>query len=377
MSSRASIIRLDTSRVARRLRTWVVGILLLTVVATVVIAVVSRSHDGVPARASVLEALKNRGRVLCLGDLECGSLHVDGTSWPAPESPSIIAAALVRDHSDDFVRALERGHIAGVLVARGSAEPSTVWGALRNFAAVEGLRGVFVSEDVAYYELDPNPTVDAIYGLALATVSRRMLEGADAPQERSFPEPLRVARAAEVLVALRDGQTDRMWRSARGTSIANALLVATAALKTRWQERASAMGESLPSAMRHLNVVVSMMNDDGTLESQAGRTLDVAITDAHGVGYSDRSDWKYALPHAVRQAGGGRNALRHLLEEAHESETTLLRADVRVYRFTVTEVGVSAPGEEITEGGSRDSAGPAPTSSAAGSLTTNVVPTPS
>lgn len=352
-----------------------VGLVALLAVGAAIAVVLRWTQEGARSNSALQNALARRGRVLCLAGNGCTSIRAEGVEWVQP--PPVLLTKLLDDRPSEVAPRLRQLSVRGLLVRHRAGAGTAVVERLQRYETVQGLRGVFLSDDVAYYELDDLEPLDPIFGRALATVARRMLEGADAPQERSFPDVLRAAEQSEVLVSLRAGQQNRMWRSARGSSIAEALIVATTALKARWAERAQAMGETLEAAMSHLDVVVSVMRDDGTLDARRPHVFDLAVQREHGVGYSDRADWKYSLPDVVQSAGGGRNALRQLAHDAHESEAMFQRSDVRVYRFTVTELGASSPGDDITASPSRSPTGSLFASLAAGNFTMNVDPTPS
>jgi hypothetical protein len=190
---------------------------------------------------------------------------------------------------------------------------------------------------VGLYVPDPVEPLSPEAERALRVVARRLLEGAQPPRFASYPEPLRRVRNVEVAVILYQGSTPRLWRSARGNSIARALTTAAVVARQRWAERELKMGGLLEELLPRLDVEVSLLKEDGTLTDSDPDFIDAAFTPIHGVAYQDRSAWRYFLPAATRDAGGGSaaRAYRKLFEDEGLSLREISRADIRLYRMVV------------------------------------------
>jgi hypothetical protein len=178
---------------------------------------------------------------------------------------------------------------------------------------------------------------------ALAYVARALLHGAREPALASFPPALRRVERVEVMVLLRERGEPRLWRSARGTSVARALLTATRVARERWREREAAMGGALPRRLLDLDVEVSLLSEDGTLLSRETRFVDRAIGPQHGLGFEYKSAWHYLLPDDVVRRGHGsaQQALMGLLNDQGLSPAVLGESALRLYRFVALTLGVS------------------------------------
>ena len=66
------------------------------------------------------------------------------------------------------------------------------------------------------------------------------------------------------MVLVRDRGRPRLWRSARGSSVARGLLLAAQVARERWQEREAAMGGPIEEALPRMDVEVSLLEEDGT-----------------------------------------------------------------------------------------------------------------
>src|SRR6185436_13582590 len=125
---------------------------------------------------------------------------------------------------------------------------------LEHYERLAGLRGLYLSPDAALYAPDVTRELSPAHRDALAVVARALIGGARPPRVASFPEPLRRLRPVEVMVLLRDGERARLWRSARGSSIASALITASTVARQRWQEREQAMGAKIDQALPRLDL---------------------------------------------------------------------------------------------------------------------------
>jgi hypothetical protein len=213
---------------------------------------------------------------------------------------------------------------------------------LASLRHVAGLRGVVLSSDLAVYAPDRELVLSHAEREALAYVARVLFRGAREPSLSSFPARLRRVEPVEVMVMLSRAGEPRLWRSARGTSIARALLTATRVARERWREREQAMGGPLSQKLMELDVEVSLLAEDGALASAQRPFVDRAITRAHGVGFDHRTAWHYLLPRDVaKHAGGPFEALAGQIADNGLSLAILGESDTRLYRFVPMSLGVS------------------------------------
>ncbi len=219
----------------------------------------------------------------------------------------------------------------------------TLLGRISTLEYVAALRGIALSPDVVVVAAAPNLDLSQSDRDALAYVSRALFRGAREPSASSFPAALRRVLRVEVMVALVDRGEPRLWRSARGTSIARALLTATRVARERWRERETAMGGPLAQRLNALDVEVSLLQEDGSLAHSTAGFVDRAITKAHGVGFDYRSDWHYSLPTDVVRQGRGSpfRALSSLAAERGLPASVLTEPGVRLYRFVPVALGAS------------------------------------
>jgi len=146
----------------------------------------------------------------------------------------------------------------------------------------------------------------------------------------------------EVMVLLRHGGQPRLWRSARGSSFARALLTASAVARQRWVERAQALGGPIDKLLPQLSVEVSLLQDDGELGWRDPAFIDRVFLAAHGVGYERKGSWHYLLPEATRR--GGRRPSRayaQLFADDGLPEDSLDNPELRPYRMAVQVIGTS------------------------------------
>jgi hypothetical protein len=187
----------------------------------------------------------------------------------------------------------------------------------------------------------------------MAVVARALIGGARPPRVSSFPEPLRRLRPVEVMVLLRDGDRPRLWRSARGNSIASALITAATVARQRWQEREQAMGTPLEQALERLELDVDLLEDDGTIGERSPAFIDrVFFIGVHGVGYERKGAWRYLLPDATREDGKGRpsQAYRKLFSDDGLPPDSFDRHDLRLYRMVVQTIATSSPPQHADDG---------------------------
>jgi hypothetical protein len=314
----------------------------------VVVALIRFDPFGLHADAELARALTRRGRVAVVGSDFLRSLHAEGAELvDAKRWPDLVRALSGHDENA-LVQAIEKAHVAALLVdaADATGDASALQQRLAHFAHVRGLRGLYVSRAAVLYAPDLTRELSALDRAALATVARGLVAGARPPRVSSFPEPLRRLRPVEVMVLLRHDDNPRLWRSSRGSSIASALITAATVARERWQERAQAMGGPLDRALHDLYVDVCLLDDDGTLGERDPAFVDrVFVPGVHGVAYERKGAWRYLLPEATRDEGGGRasRAYRKLFADDGLPEDSFQRHELRLYRLVVQTLATSPP----------------------------------
>jgi len=253
-----------------------------------------------------------------------------------------VGVLLVGKDAAQLAAKLRARRATGVAVVPGQNSPG-VAGQLETLQHVPGLRTVALSPDLVVAMAAPEIALSARDREAVGYVARALFRGAREPSASSFPPALRRVQRVEVMVALSDRSEPRLWRSARGTSIARALLTATRVARERWRERESTMGGPLLERLRGLDVEVSLLEEDGTLAHSTGSFVERAITRVHGVGFDYRSDWHYSLPTDVIRQGKGSafRALSTLSAERGLPASVLTEPGVRLYRFVPVALATS------------------------------------
>lgn len=295
-----------------------------------------------------LAALSRRGRLAVAGP-SLGTMAEDGGTAliPAAEVEG-LTAALEGPPEGAVASILVVGGYDGVVVqpaAGGGVSRDTALGHLVEYRALPGLIGAYLAPDLALYAIDHVARMPPRYGEVLAEVARRMLGGERPPRIASFPPLLRKVQHVEVMVLLRSGPRPRLWRSARGSSIARAFLTAVRVAGQRWREREQAMGEPLGDALPGLTVEVSLLRDDGEIGEKQPSFIDRVVSPEHGIAYEHKGSWRYLLPEATAAQGQGSptRALSQLLSDNGLSPDAYVRADVKVTRLRVESLASSAP----------------------------------
>jgi len=299
------------------------------------------------------------------GDPELGQrvTRLQHVVWVGSEAPrlSLKSARLsALTEQPDVQRAIEQAqpvalgdvlashHIDGLLVTLEPTPKATrTIDTLHAYGHVRGLRADYLTADWGLYVSDPLQNLSTMLQTALATVARGVLGGQRPPRVTSFPEPLRRVQNVEVMVLIRRDGHALLWRSARGSSIARSLLMATQMARRRWTEREQALGGSLDRLLPKLEVEVALLHEDGTLGDRDAAFVDRVFSEEHGVAYERRGSWHYSLPEATRRDGDGlaSRAYAKLFEDNGLPGKSLERDDLRLYRLVVTTLAVSAPTE--------------------------------
>jgi hypothetical protein len=294
-------------------------------------------------RVQIERAVIGRGRVVLVGEGSGWELHPSGTTLLRLSGIPALADALRGTDSAAVVQAMTGANVQGLLVdVRQPAEG--VAKQLTQMARVNGLHGVFFNRSAAFYVLDPLRSLSPELRQGLAVVARKLVGGAMPPRISSFPEPVRRLDPVEVMVLLRSGDRPRLWRSARGSSFARALLTAAAVARQRWIERAASLGGRLDVMLPTLRVEVSLLSDDGELGTRSESFVDRAITLEHGVGFERKGSWHYLLPDATHRGERPPSvAYRQLFTDNGVPADSLGDGDLRLYRVAVQPIGASDP----------------------------------
>jgi hypothetical protein len=291
-------------------------------------------------------ALTERGRVAVVGPSRMLGLRAQGTTLVDARSSAPLARALAAGDANALVQALAQAHLDALLIQPdlSSRAGASLESRLAHYQHVDGLRGLYLSYTAALFAPDVTSELLPEQRDALAVVARAIVGGARPPRVSSFPEPLRRLRPVEVMVLLREHERARLWRSARGSSIASALVTAASVARQRWQEREQAMGAPLEKALPRLNVDVALLEDDGTIGERAPAFIDrVFFLGVHGVGYERKGAWRYLLPEATQEESKGHpsQAYRKLFSEDGLPQDSFDRHELRLYRLVLQTIATS------------------------------------
>jgi len=292
------------------------------------------------------EALVQRGRVVVVGSPPQPPGPIKGTELLALQTQPELAKALAGSAPEALLAAMDAAKIRGLLVeTAGEFAAESLAGGMARYAHIDDLRGLHLTPRAALYAPDPTRALSETDRYALATVARRIVGGARPPRITSFPARLRALRPAEVMVLLRQGPRPRLWRSARGNSIARALVTASVVARKRWTERESSMGGPIDRILPRLQLEVALLSDDGTVGSSEPGFIDRVFSDEHGVAYEHKGAWRYLLPNATAQAGGGSAsaAYHKLFKDDGLPPDSFGRPDTRIYRLWVETLASTEP----------------------------------
>lgn len=299
------------------------------------------------ALGGLSDELRDRGKIARLGGGAIERLDAQGARVVPVERLARLKRALDGYDPEAVPAAMRADGVSAILVSGESpgvdAPDATVGERLRAFGRVRPLRGVRLAPAGALYEPDPTLGLAPAEREALGRVARAIVAGESPPPIRAFPPALRAVQSVEVMVLLRQNGSPRLWRSARGSSIARALILATVKARERWIERERAMGGPLDEILPRMDVEVSLLLEDGTLGSRDRAFIERAFTSAHGVAYEQRRSWRYLLPEATRVEGRGSavRAYERLFAQNGLPPSTLESPAVRLYRVAVEPLSTS------------------------------------
>lgn len=303
----------------------------------------------VPGTEGLTAELRDRGRIAVLGADELTRLGADGAELRPVASIPGMEEALAGTDEEALDAVLVREGVAGVLVdgrmEGDTRESASLADRLRAYGNMRSLRGVYLTPTAALYERRRGLMLAPEMGEILARAARQMVGGSSTPSSRAFPEPLRRTRNVEVMVMLEQGGRPRLWRSARGGSIARALVTAASVARQRWTERQQAMGGQIDDRLPRMTVRVYLLEEDGTLGDVSAPFVERIFTDDHGVAFEHRGSWHYLLPSATAERGEGSamRAYAQLFDDAGLPADSLTRDELRAYRVVAREVGTSPP----------------------------------
>ncbi len=302
------------------------------------------------AQAGLARALTGRGKVAVLGGPHLLEVHAEGVQLLAAASVPGLSAALSGAEPNVVASTLARAGLTGIVVDARAQDvalaPSAVAQRLARYESTAGLTGIYLAPLAAFYGLDPMRDWSPALRTGLAEVARRLVAGEQPPRLSSFPEAVRRVEPVEVMVLLRSGERPRLWRSARGSSFARALLTAASVARKRWIEREQAMGGSIDKLLPQLTIDVALLEDDGEIGARDPAFVDRVVSAEHGVAYENKGAWRYYLPEATHQPKGVRPsaAYARLFAEDGLPEGSLGSSELRPYRMAVRVVGTSEGG---------------------------------
>ncbi len=321
-------------------RTIFLGVLALIVVGAGVW--IRSSRSGGPLDP-IVTAAEGHGRTAIVGD---DALRIAlGSSLDLAPSAALDPAL---DGTDEaaLLAAMQEAGIGSIVVGHRPAPDDatpTLRSHLESYDALESLACIHLTPTAALYMPRSELVLSPMLSGALAHVARAIVGGSSVPRVQSFPEPLRRIHNVEVMVLLSEGDRPRLWRSARGSSVARALITAATVARQRWMERESAMGGPLGRILPTLDVSVQVLEEDGTLDSRAHAFVETAFRPGHGVAFEHRGNWHYLLPDATRERGEGSavRAYAALFSDQDMAPESLDRPDLRLYRSVARRVASS------------------------------------
>ncbi|MEM7608447.1 MAG: hypothetical protein AAF411_24090 [Myxococcota bacterium] len=308
-----------------------------------VVAGCGRETTSTEQREGLAQALESRGRIVAL-DVD---YEARGTEMLQPSAA--VREALEGESGEALRNALAELDARGVVVSTGLASEGGLVARLARGEHVQTMRGALLHPDAMLYLNSLHGSLGRDAELA-GPIARRLLEGAPRPPLSSFPASYRREGSVEVMVLLRDRGRRRLWRSARGSSVASALITAASFARQRWREREQALGGPLEERLADLDVEVSLLEEDGTLASVAEPFIERLFDDVHGVAYESSNAWRYLLPEATLTKGEGSavEAYRQLFREDGRPEDGF--DSVRLYRLVVTPLGADRGGADGLRG---------------------------
>ncbi len=317
--------------------------------------------DGRLESEIAIEWLENRGKVAVISGDHLLRVKPSGTQFVAVEEIPFLLGSLSRRTPSELFEAMSRSDVQGLIFRdhenETPGEQKTLRERLMAYGRIAGLRCAFLSSVATLYLRHPEEALPPIAKQAVAGVVRGILAGARPPRITFFPEPLRRLRETEVMVLLRQGERTRLWRSAKGNSIARALIAAASIARRRWIERERMMGVPLDELLPKLDVDVLLLTDDGTVLLREPRFIDRVFTEEHYVAYQWKGGWRYQVPDTTGKNSGcsAVEAYQRLFTKNNLPVESLRRTDIRLYRLAASLIAHSpATATEIKRRGKAD-----------------------
>ncbi len=306
---------------------------------------------GVSTHRGLESQLRDRGTMAIAGGVPFGLRRGD-TPIADYRQFSELSRALDGRDTASVAAALRAARVDGLLVRTDSPQgaPGSALRALNEYRAVPGVTATWMDHTMALYEVREAPIVSAEDAPRIIECVRLMVEGAAAPPERLFPEPLRGARPAEVMVVVRDGNAPILWRAVRGGSVARAMVDATYAVIDRWNTRQQQAYGPLREAIRRMPLTVAIFYDKGTLDTRESAWLDRAVdANTFAVGYERLGRWEYVLPPATGSPSRKASTALADLVRAHDVPPPgFQRTDLTLYRFRALQMIEQSAGGSVT-----------------------------
>ncbi len=303
----------------------------------------------VSAKKELVPELRDRGQLAVLGDESLAGTDAYGTVTVNVRRLPEVYAALKGSDEKALQAVMKRHRIQGILAGPlkySATHPNqSLSHKIINYAALDLFRAELLSERAALYVPYHPPPITPVMGKALARLARQLLQGSKPPALESFPAELLQPSNVEVMVLIRNRIEPQLWRSARSSSVARALLTAVQVAKERWAEREQAMGGALDSMLNDLTIEVWLLSKDGTLADRSDVFINHVFKPDHGVAYEHKSAWRYMLPEAVKKnaQGSAVQAYKQLFLAGGEAESSTQRRDIHLYRLRAVLLGISEP----------------------------------
>ncbi|MBN1653612.1 MAG: hypothetical protein JXA30_07530 [Deltaproteobacteria bacterium] len=319
-----------------------ISILVTATIALLVgVAWLVRLHQSVD-NESVAAWLENRGKVAVVNGHDLFRFDPPGTRLVPIEKIPSLARTLDNRSLSELFDSMSHTGVQGFLVQYNakSIHPgvATIRERLAASEYLRGLKAVFLSRMASLYIRNPQEELSPLSKQAVAAVARGVLGGARPPRIASFPESLRRLREAEVMVLLLQEKRERLWRSAKGNSIARALITAASIARKRWAERESVMGDRLDELLPKLDIDVLLLEEDGTILDRDRSFIDRVFTDQHVVAYQWKGSWRYRLPDMRSKAErvSAIEAYQDLFVRNNLPIDSWRQKDLRLYRLVIS-----------------------------------------
>ncbi len=323
----------------RRVSRWLLSLIGFLVVAILLVVLAPRL--GLVANPALELQLRDRGTVVTIGSIPLALRRIDAQLVDYRSFARIRSAVEGNDPAALSV-AMRDARVDGMLVRtdRPMGSPRTLLHALTRYLTVANVSATWMDGSSVLYELREQPTVATEDAAKIVECVRLMIRGGAAPPERLFPEPLRGARPAEVMVVIRDGTAPILWRAVRGGSVARAVVDATYAVIDRWNTRQVQSYGPIREAIRRMPITVAIFYDKGTLDTREPAWIDTTVDSrVFAVGYERLGHWEYVLPSAPGTPARRTSlALADLVREHDVPPPGFQRSDLALYRFRALQL---------------------------------------